>query len=105
MSIHALLMVSATTLLLFKRQAITGAGIAAAFVPPTVAGLTGVLVVMAVRDLIGVSEYLLGRLAGDALTFAVAYLVTLRLAFVRPLAKLLEVVPGGRSLLRLLWMA
>ncbi len=105
MSIHALLMVSATTLLLLKRKAITGAGIAAAFVPPIVAGLMGVVVVMAVRDLIGVSEYLLGRLAGDALAFAVTYLVTLRLAFTRPLAKLLEVVPGGRSLLRLLWMA
>lgn len=105
MIIHALLMVFATTLFLFQRQALTGSGIVAAFVPPIVAGLMGVAVVMAVRDLIGVSEYLLVRLLVDALTFAVAYLGTLRVAFTRPLARLLEVVPGGGFLSRMLWMA
>lgn len=102
LSAHALVIAGAAILLLLRRNAITGSGVADAFMPALVAGAAALSAAMALRYMIGASDLLLVRLAADVLAFAAIYLVTLRLAFSQALLELLEVAPGGARFRRFL---
>jgi O-antigen/teichoic acid export membrane protein len=95
LGVNALITAGAAIVLLLKRGAISANGVAAAFAPALTAGTAGVLAVLAVPHVLGVSENLAVRIVADASAFGIAHLAVLRIAFVGPLKELLDVAPGG----------
>ena len=98
LSAHALIVAVAAGALLMRRGALTAGGLAAAFVPALLAIAAGFAAALVVRRLVGTSDMLIIRVVADAVVFSAAYLATLRLTFARPMAELLEVLPGGPRL-------
>jgi O-antigen/teichoic acid export membrane protein len=95
LSLHALLITIAATVLLVRRNAMRGAGVASAFIPAIVATFAGTVAVVAWRAVSVGSDWLFLRLLTDLTVFAMANVLVLRLVFSRSLGELLDVVPGG----------
>lgn len=88
--------------LLWWKNAIALAGVAAALGPAIVAVAVAVVAVLAARRCLGTSVYVAARLAIDTSIFGFAYLTALRLVFPRPLADLVAVAPGSARLAKFL---
>jgi O-antigen/teichoic acid export membrane protein len=102
LSAHAIAVAGAAIAVLLRRGAMSGKGVAAAFVPVVVAGLGGIVAVLLARHGLGVSDHRFVRLAVDAIMFSSGYLASLRALFPASLAELLEVAPAGWVLVRAL---
>jgi O-antigen/teichoic acid export membrane protein len=87
---------------LLGRNGIDASGVAKAFVPALAAGVMAVMAVLVLRWAIGTSPYVVVRLMVDGLVVALAYCLTVRIAFAAALAELVEVAPGGAHLARVL---
>jgi len=102
LGIHGLVIAGVAIIFLVRHGALSTSGVLVALVPPLVACTAGATVVLAFRETMGTSVHLVVRLVADASTFAFGYITVLRIAFVRPLAELLHVAPGGSTLARVL---
>lgn len=98
LGMHGLIIAGAAVAILLHGGALSISGVFAALAPALVACTAGAAAVFTVREAMGTSQHLVVRLAVDASTFAFGYIAALRLGFPRPLAGLLEVAPGGRTL-------
>jgi O-antigen/teichoic acid export membrane protein len=83
---------------LVSRNGMDASDVAKAFVPGLAGGVMAVMAVLVLRWSIGTSSNLAVRLMVDALVVAVAYSLTLRIAFAAALAELVGVAPGGAQL-------
>ncbi|MET0274571.1 MAG: oligosaccharide flippase family protein [Phenylobacterium sp.] len=105
LTVHALAATAVTSVLLVNKGAISARGVGAALGPSLAAAGAGmVLAELASRMLAHVEPQAI-RLIVETAVFGAVYVVTLRVAFSRPLADLLDVVPGGGMLARTLWLA
>jgi O-antigen/teichoic acid export membrane protein len=104
LGIHGLAITGVAFVLLLRRGAMSGVGVAAALMPPLIAAATGALSVVTWRAATGAGGWLVLRLLAEATIFGAFQILVLRVAFARPFAELLEVAPAGeflRSALRL----
>lgn len=102
LSVNGALAVALTFGMLYLREGITAADVAAALVPAALAGATAVGVVLLARGAVGLEEAPRLRFLVELPLFAFAYMTVLRLGFERSLRELLAVAPGGGRLGRLL---
>ena len=100
LAVHAAIFVGITAVVLLKRRATSIAGVAVAIFPAIGGSLSGALAVVGLRACIGADLTLPLRILLEGATVGLTYLLTLRIFFAIPLAELLSVVPGGRTLAR-----
>lgn len=105
LSLHAVALMCIAIAMLLRQGAISLKGVVTAIFPPTVAGFVGIAAVLALRASIGDDVPMLLRTLRDGAFLGMAYLLTLRIAFSGQLAELLEVVPGGPMLARIIMLS
>jgi O-antigen/teichoic acid export membrane protein len=98
LTVQSALVLTVTLIALHATKGIDIAAVRAAFVPPTVAGLTAGATLAALQPATNLIDVTVARVGIDALVFAAAFLLVIRLGFAGPLRELLHVAPGGRQL-------
>jgi O-antigen/teichoic acid export membrane protein len=99
---HGLTIFALSTGILISKQGMTFSAAVSALFPAIMACGAAVMAVIAARSQLGVSDVLILRLALDALLFGGVYIAILRLVFSDLLAEILNVVPFGSRMCRLL---
>jgi O-antigen/teichoic acid export membrane protein len=97
---HGAFVLALTLWLLWAKRGIATDGIVAALIPAAVAGAAGAGTVAFVREVLA-SQMLVLRLGLEFALFILIYVAVLRVLFKSSLGELLDVVPGGEQLARL----
>lgn len=98
LAVQSVLVLTLTLIALRATGGIHLAALRAAFVPPIAAGLMAGGTLAVLRSATHSIDVLTVRVGMDALVFAMAFLLVIRLGFAGPLRELLHVAPGGRQL-------
>ncbi|PPC79766.1 MAG: hypothetical protein CTY39_12195, partial [Hyphomicrobium sp.] len=100
---HGALVMTASLFLLWTRNGISAQSIADAFAPSIVATAAGLIALLLARTAFGSTAPLVLRIAFEALAMGVVYVITLRLLFAPTLRELVNVAPGSKRLMRMLF--